>query len=352
MRTVEPIPSADEADAKARSRGASVRRWGILAVVAIASIAAVAWGLRALAFARTHQSTDDAQVEGHIIPVLARVEGYVREVLVAENQRVEAGQVLVRLDDRELRSRLAQAQADLEGALAQIGPSGQAAAELRAARADARHDQAESDRAASELARDRVLETGGAISRQDLETAQAAAAASAAKLQASTDRIGAAEAAIRAAGSRVDAARAAREQAALQIAYTEIDAPDSGVVSKKKVEVGQLVEPGQPLLAVVPLQDVWIVANLKETQIEHVRHGQPVTIEADSYPGRAFHGHVEGLSPATGSKFSLLPPDNATGNFVKIVQRLPVKILLDEENDGATPLRPGMSVHVAIQTAR
>lgn len=352
MSTVEPIRRAEVGEPAATPRRPKARTWGLWTLIALAAVAAVSWGSRAIEYAAAHESTDDAQVEGHIVPVLARVEGYVRDVAVVENQRVRAGDVLARLDDRELGARLAQADADLEAALAQTGDRGQAAAQLRAAMADVRHDQAEADRAASELKRDEVLEAGGAISRQDLETAEAASAAAAAELQAARDRVAAAEAGIRAAGSRVDAARAARDEAALRLSYAVIRAPASGVVSRKKVEVGQLVEPGQPLLAVVPLDDVWVVANLKETQIEHVRRGEAATIRADSYPGRVFHGRVDDLSPATGSKFSLLPPDNATGNFVKVVQRVPVKIVLDGGNDGAAPLRPGMSVQVSIRTRK
>ncbi|HEX7079253.1 MAG TPA: HlyD family secretion protein [Candidatus Eisenbacteria bacterium] len=351
MRTLDPVRPAPAGDAVTAARKPRLGRWLAFAAIGAAVVAGLLWGAAMLRFARSHETTDDAQVEGHIIPVLARVEGYVREVDVVENERVAAGQLLVRLDDRELESRLAQAEAKLETALASSGEQGQAGAQLRAARAYVDHAQAEAARAASELTRDRVLEAGGAISRQDLETAEAASRAADAELRGARDRVAAAMAATRGAASGVDAARAERDEAALRLSYARIVAPDSGVVSRKKVEVGQLVEPGQPLLAVVPLRDVWVVANLKETQIERVRRGQPVAISADSYPGREFHGRVEGLSPATGSKFSLLPPDNASGNFVKIVQRVPVKIVLDEENDGPRPLRPGMSVRVAIRTA-
>jgi len=148
----------------------------------------------------------------------------------------------------------------------------------------------------------------------------------------------------------VGAARAARDQAALNLSYTRITAPADGVVSKKTVEVGQLVQPGQPLMSLVPLGDVWVTANLKETQTADVSQGDPADFTVDAYPGRHFSGHVESLSPATGAKFSLLPPDNATGNFTKVVQRIPVRIRLDGKNDPAHPLRPGMSVVVTIQT--
>jgi membrane fusion protein (multidrug efflux system) len=147
----------------------------------------------------------------------------------------------------------------------------------------------------------------------------------------------------------VASARAVRDLAALQVSYTVVTAPVSGVVSKKSVEVGQLVQPGQPLMAIVPLEDVWVVANLKETQIERVVPGAPAEITADAYPGRVFPGYVESVSPATGAKFSLLPPDNATGNFTKIVQRIPVRVRLDTPPDSLHPLRPGMSVDVTIR---
>src|SRR3989442_1464395 len=180
------------------------------------------------------------------------------------------------------------------------------------------------------------------VSKQQLDAAQAAAAAADAALAA-------AQAALAGADARVAAARAARDQAALNLSYTRISAPSSGVVSKKSVEVGQLVQPGQPLMSVVPLEDVWLTANLKETEIADVKPGEPVDFTVDAYPGAHFRGHVESVSPATGARFSLLPPDNATGNFTKVVQRVPVRIRPDNV-DPAHPLRPGMSVDVTIQT--
>ncbi len=152
------------------------------------------------------------------------------------------------------------------------------------------------------------------------------------------------------ADARVGAARAARDQAALNLSYTRITAPSGGVVSKKTVEVGQLVQAGQPLMSVVPLDDIWVTANLKETQTADVAPGDAADITVDAYPGRHFTGHVESISPATGAKFSLLPPDNATGNFTKVVQRIPVRVRLAGPNDPVHPLRPGMSVYVAIAT--
>ncbi len=195
------------------------------------------------------------------------------------------------------------------------------------------------------------------MSRQQLDAAEAAARTSSAQLvaaqrnaSASGEQVTAATAALRGAEARVASARAVRDQAALQLSYTVVTAPVAGIVSKKSVESGQLVQAGQPLMAIVPLYDVWVIANLKETQIERVAPGAEAEIKADAYPGLVFQGHVESVSPATGAKFSLLPPDNATGNFTKIVQRIPVRVQLDAAADSVHPLRPGMSVSVTIRT--
>src|SRR5262249_44770405 len=156
------------------------------------------------------------------------------------------------------------------------------------------------------------------IGRRELESYEAGARTAEAQLRASRDQVTAAAAGLQSAQAKVSSALAARDQAALQLSYTRITAPRSGVVSKKSVEVGQLVQAGQPLFSVVPLSDVWVVANLKETQLEHVKPGDRVDVEVDTYPGKRFAGRVESVSPATGAKFSLLPPDNATGNFTKV----------------------------------
>src|SRR5205823_14811739 len=192
-------------------------------------------------------------------------------------------------------------------------------------------------KATSDLARIEPLAVQQVVSEQQLDAARAAAAAAQAQLAAT-------QAALVGADARVAAARAARDQAALQLSYTRIIAPSNGVVSKKAVELGQLVQAGQPLMSVVPLDDVWVTANLKETESADATPGDAVDITVDAYPGRHVAGHVESLSPATGAKFSLLPPDNATGNFTKVVQRVPVRLRLDGKNDPAQPLRTGLSV--------
>jgi len=296
-------------------------------------------GVRKWWFGRSHVSTDNAQVDGHIVPVLGKVGGYVSEVRVAENQAVKAGDTLVVLDDRDFRARLAQTDADLAALLATVS------SRTRVGQADAAVAQAQANavKATADLARMEPLAAQNVVSQQQLDGARAAAAAAAAQLAS-------AQAALVGADARVAAARASRDQAALQLSYTRIITPSAGVVSKKAVELGQLVAAGQPLMTVVPLEDVWVTANLKETETADVTPGDSADIVVDAYKGVHFRGHVESLSPATGAKFSLLPPDNATGNFTKVVQRIPVRIHLDGPVDPAHVLRPGMSVVATIKT--
>ncbi len=304
------------------------------------------WGL-------THVSTDNAQIEGHLIPVSPKVGGYVVAVNAEENTRVGTDSLLVQIDDREYRAKLAQAEGDLASALAnagQKGRAGQAEAQLAAARAQVAQAEANATRARNDVERYRTLAARQIVSRQQLDAATATSLAANAQLDAMRKQVQAAEAALQGAGARVEAARAARDQAALNIGFTRVRAPDSGLVSRRNVEVGQLVQAGQPLMSVVTLHDVWVVANLKETEIADVNPGDKVEIEVDAYGKHKFAGHVESLSGATGAKFSLLPPDNATGNFTKVVQRVPVRIAVDGPRDPERPLRPGMSVLVTVTT--
>jgi len=349
--------AAPAAPAAARPNRVPMLVLGTLALVGIVfGVVRWRWGL-------THVSTDDAQVEGHIIPTLARVAGYVTEVAVRENESVRTGDLLVRLDDREFNARLAQADADLQAALAMGGGraakagdppagvhSGQAEAQLAAARAAVAQAEATATRAGQESERAQRLASRGIVSTSQLEAAVSEAAAADAALEAARKQVDAAEAARSGASARVLASQAARDRAELDVSYTRIVAPSDGVVSRKTVEVGQYVQAGQALLDVVPLNDVWVVANMKETEIRDVTPGDRAEIQVDAYPGRKFAGHVESLSPATGARFSLLPPDNATGNFTKVVQRIPVRIAVDAAADPAHPLRPGMSVTATVVT--
>jgi len=337
--TMEPEIEARPGTAQGKKTAPGGQRRIVFMVMGVALLALLGFGAKRWWFSRSHVSTDNAQVDGHIIPILPKVGGFVAEVRVQENQEVKAGDTLVVVDDRDFRSRLAQTEADLAALLATVSSRtrvGQAEAAVAQAQANAL-------KAHADLARMEPLALQDIVSAQQLDAARAAAAAADAQLAAS-------QAALVGADARVAASRAARDQAALQLSYTRILAPATGVVSKKTVEVGQLVQPGQPLMAVVPLQDVWVVANLKETETADVTPGDPAEITVDAYPGRHFRGLVESLAPATGAKFSLLPPDNATGNFTKVVQRIPVRVRLSGPTDLAHPLRPGMSAVVTIQT--
>ncbi len=341
------------------------RRRGVLVVAGIITVILAVVGR--LWWVRSHEvSTDDAQMQGHIVPVAARVGGYVQSVRVQDNGRVRAGDTLVVLDDRDLRSRLAQADAELDALIAAVGTQGrggQALAQLAGARASAAGAQAavvQADAAAAKAANDlqryQGLAATNIVSRQQLDAAETAVRTTTAQLDAArrnadaaAQQVVSAEAGLRGADARVEASRAARDQIALQLGYTRIIAPASGVISHRSVEPGQNVQPGQPLMSLVPLDSIWAVANLKETDIGHIRIGDPADVRVDAYPGHHFEGEVESISPATGAVFSLLPPDNATGNFVKTVQRIPVRIRLTQPQDPAMVLRPGMSVDVTLK---
>jgi len=319
-KTESPARPSPAPRAAAAAKPKSSRRT-VFMVMGVVVLALTVFGVRKWWFGRSHVSTDNAQVDGHIVPVLGKVGGYVAEVRVVENQAVKAGDTLVVLDDRDFRARLAQTDADLAALLATVS------SRTRVGQADAAVAQAQANalKATADLARIEPLAAQNVVSQQQLDAARAAATAAAAQLAS-------AQAALVGADARVAAARASRDQAALQLSYTRIITPSAGVVSKKAVELGQLVQPGQPLMTVVT-------------------PGDSADITVDAYKGQHFCGHVESLSPATGAKFSLLPPDNATGNFTKVVQRIPVRIRLDcTTMNPAHPLRPGMSVVATIKT--
>jgi len=340
----------------------------ILPIVGLLVLLGLGWGVKQWLYGRAHESTDNAQVDGHLVPVLSKVSGYVTAVNVAENDEVKQDSVLVRIDEREYQVKLEQADADLAAARAAAGGNGltgqaqaavanaagqQAALTANVAAARANYTKAEQD-----LSRMKELVAKQVVSRQQLDAAQAAFDAARAQLTAAQNNAGAAgagvanaQAGVRLADARLSAAQAARDNAALQLSYTKVTAPVSGVVSRKQVEVGQLVQAGQPLLTIVSDTGVWVTANFKETQLGDLKVGQPVEIDVDAYGGATAKGVVESVSAATGAKFALLPPDNATGNFTKVVQRVPVRIRITEGLGKNRPLRPGMSVvaHVATR---
>jgi membrane fusion protein (multidrug efflux system) len=346
----------------------STRKKIILPIVGVLALILLFWAFQKWSYGRTHQSTDNAQVDGHIVPVLAKVGGYVNTVTVSENDSVKAGQLLVQLDDDDYRVRLQQAQADLAAAEATGGGGGfsgqaqsqvQSAAGQRAALdAQIGAARANANKADLDLARARELADKQIISKQQLDAAQATSAVAHANLLAAERQAAAAggtvntaEAGVRVANARTMAARANAANAQLQLDYTRITAPASGEVSRKQVEVGQLVAPGQPLMSIVADTGVWVTANFKETQLAKIRPGQPVEFEIDAYGGCVGEGKVASVSGATGAKFALLPPDNATGNFTKVVQRVPVRIAVTKPCAGNHPLRPGLSAVVHVDTS-
>lgn len=337
-------------------------------IFGVLTLALGAWGGKTILYNRNHITTDNAQVDGTIVPVLAKVGGYVTAVPVAENQTVKGGQLLVQVDTAEYAVRLAQSDAELAAAVAAAGMkgvSGQADAAVRTAEAqryvvDAQIQSARAAnaKAVADLARVKELVAKQIVSKQALDAAQAAAdetsaALSAAERQAVTAsaQVTGAEAGAKFAQARLAAARASRANAALQLAWAQVTAPLAGSVSRKQVEVGQLVQAGQPLLTIVADTSVFITANFKETQLADLKIGQPVTIEVDSYAGCTAEGKVESVSAATGARFALLPPDNSTGNFTKVVQRVPVRIQVTKSCGAGMPMRPGMSVVVHVVTS-
>jgi membrane fusion protein (multidrug efflux system) len=421
LRNAEPA-SAEAAEAeKEPSRWADpkVRRGAIFAA-AVLAIAVV--GL--LLYYHNRVSTDDAQVDGHVVPIASKIYGTVAAVLIDDNQTVKAGQVLVRVDPRDYQVRVDQAKAALalaearargagvgvpltretadsttSGADAQLAAAQadysraklayekESTAELAVARANLVSAQATNDRAQADLARMKPLVDKGEISQQQYDAYLAGARVAESQWKAADEKLNSAQkgaeishesmlaakaqvdgaramvaqaranhkqVAIReddqaSAEAAVDAARADVEAAELQLSYTTIVAPSDGVVTRKSVEAGQIIQPGQGLFTLIPLNDVWVTANFKETQLASVRPGQKAEIDVDMY-GRTFAGKVDSIAGATGARLSLLPPENATGNYVKVVQRIPVKILLDPNSLDKDVLRPGMNVQATIIT--
>ena len=396
-----------------------VRRFLIIGgVVALALIVGL------FLYYHDRETTDDAQVDGHITPVASKIYGRVAEVLVLDNQSVKAGQVLVKIDPRDYQAALDQAKGQLALAEADAQSAGvdvprtrentvsgtsSADAQLLGAQAslamaqatyeqsqtaDMAYAQANIDKskanwvlAQADLARYKPLLDKGEISQQQYDAAKANADATASalnadqqKLQQAQQAIGIAKSQVAAAQARVEQAkagvaaahadtkqvnmraadalgkaakvqemRAAVEAATLNLGYSQLVAPVDGVVTHKQVEPGQIVQQGQGLMVIVPLQDVWVTANFKETQLRNMKPGQKAEIHVDTY-GKTFEGHVDSIAGATGAVLSLLPPENATGNYVKVVQRIPVKIIVDKISPDVAVLRPGMNVDATVIT--
>jgi membrane fusion protein (multidrug efflux system) len=338
----------------------AIKRAALALALSLGIAAAADFGYGYLTTGRYLETTDDAYVKADSTIISPKVSGYIAQVLVGDNQPVQAGQLLARIDDRDFRAALDQAHADVAASEAAVrNLDAQIALQqpiIEQGTADVAAAEANLQFAQEERARyDGLMKTGSGTIQRAQQT-DAALRASSAQLQRSKSGLQAAERKVdvlttdRAkAVAQVDHARAVEQQAALNVSYTGITAPVEGTVGARSLRVGQFVQAGTQLMAVVPLDAVYVVANFKETQLTHVRNGQPVELTIDSFHGTKLRGHVDSLSPASGLEFALLPPDNATGNFTKIVQRVPVKIVLDDHNLTGL-LRPGMSAEPTVNT--
>jgi membrane fusion protein (multidrug efflux system) len=359
------IELAPERDVTATGEAHAVRHWPGPWWAGLVLAAAVLLGLggRWWTYSRSHVTTDNAYVAGRVHQIGSRVAGTVIEVPVGDNERIAAGTPLFRLDPRDFELRVQHAQTQLTQAAAQAS---QAVAQLQQTKAQVAQAQAKSAKAAAELERarldferaQRLTENGhfAVISKQEFdsvkaafEVAQAGASVAKADLESTSAFVAAAEAAHGVAEAQRASAQVNLADAELQLSYAVTASPVSGTLGRKNVEAGQRVQPGQALLAVVA-DEKWITANFKETQLARMRVGQRVTVRIDAMPGHVFVGEVNSFSPASGAQFALLPPDNATGNFTKIVQRVPVKIVFDPASIEGFEARivPGLSALVVV----
>ncbi|MFS8053215.1 HlyD family secretion protein [Rhizobium sp. BR 317] len=348
--SVELVRIAAEEKPAAKKRGKSF----LLAVIA----AAAYYGHNYWTVGRFQVPTDDAYVQADNSAIAPKISGYITDVVVNDNQTVRAGQVLARVDDRDFKTALDQAKADVAAAEADVEAK-QASIDMQqsliaAARATVDVDKANETFAEQNDKRYASLSVNGYAPVQTAQQASQIAATRAAidrdtaSLAGTIKQVDLLKAQLAQARATLAHDQAVQSQAELNLSYTAIVAPLDGVIGNRTLRVGQYVQAGTQLMSVVPTSAAYIVANYKETQLTHVHAGQPVDIEVDMFPGRVYHGHVDSLAPASGQEFALLPPDNATGNFTKVVQRIPVKIVLDGDTATSGDLRPGMSVQPSI----
>jgi membrane fusion protein, multidrug efflux system len=341
--------------------GIIMRKAILLVILLVLATAAAGGGYYWWTVARFVETTDDAYVRSDVSLVSPKIEGYVREVRAAENQLVKEGDVLVVIDDEDYAARARQAEAALNAERATLATYDsrikwqqsmidQAAAQVRGAEADLKRAQQDHERYRNLLRDDFASRQRYETAEADSRKAEAALAKARAQLAAETNQLAVFAAQRVEAEAKAHQAEAALTLARNNLADTVIRAPVDGVVGNKGVQVGHYVTAGTQLLSVVPLPEVYVTANFKETQLARVRPGQPVLIEVDAYKDRPILGTVESFAPATGAQFSLLPPENATGNFTKIVQRVPVRIAVPADNPLAALLRPGLSVVVSVDT--
>lgn len=303
----------------------------LYSVLFIIVLVAGYFGYKEYHFYSTHVETEDAQTDGYITPVLARVSGYVTDVYVNDNENVSKGQLLARIDTTDYALKVQMAKSALSSAKAA----------LDVAKASQEQAKVALDKAKLDFHRISDLYKGGATTRQRYDDVKAALNAAQATYNEVIQKVAQATVNIKRQQDQLDYAK-------LQLSYTRIIAPGNGVVSKKDVEVGQLIQTGQPLMAVTDMKNVWVTANFKETELDHIKPGQIVNLYLDSYPDHVFKGRVQSLAGATGAKYALLPPENATGNFVKVVQRVPIKIVFLRDDKFEAPLQLGLNVTASI----
>ena len=329
-------------------------------ILGVILLGGIFFGVKEYIYYGKHVDTDDAQIDGDISPVVARVGGYVDSIMFQENTHVNKGQVLVKIDDRDYRVKLEQAMAAQVGASSGIGVNQSQIftneANTAVAKANVESAQARLDKVNKDYARYANLIKDGSITQQqfdqaksDLEVAQANVQAARDQYKAAQEQVGTTRSQLKVTNTGVTQRQVDVDYAKLQLSYTVIKSPASGITSKKNVQLGQLVQAGQTLFSIVNDSSLYITANFKETQLDKIKDGLKVDIDVDAYPELKLQGTVYNFSPATGAKFSLLPPDNATGNYVKVVQRVPVKIKINADKDIMAKLRPGMSVNVSVE---
>lgn len=343
---------------KQKSKGKKIIFPIILAAVLVI---AVIFTLKEYFYFQSHEVTDNAQVDADISPVISRVAGYVKEIRFKDNQLVKAGDTLVILDDRDFKIKVQQAEAALAATKTLVNVSEYAVLESKSniatAKANVEAAKVKVWKATEDFNRYKNLYDDHAITKAqfdaakaDKESAEAALLVAQTQMPVINKKVSTNQQQVDAATSNLAPKESDIEYAKLQLSYTVITAPADGIVSKRNVQLGQLVQAGQSLVSVVNDKGLYITANFKETQMEHLKPGEKVDVTVDAYPDKPVQGSVESFSGATGARFSLLPPDNATGNFVKVVQRVPVRIKLEAAQEFLNLLRPGMSVKVVVHT--
>ena len=361
-----PDDQAPETVAASRTRDGAgrtnrLRLWLFAVAGAAVLVLGAYYATQYWTIGRFEVSTDDAYVQADNTTIAPRVSGYLDEVLVGDNERVKAGQILARIDQRDFIVALDQAKADVAASRAAVAGK-QAALDIQQSTIEAATATLAVDRATEKFAeqedkRYSELALTGYGSAQNAQqaasrigVARASVARDTAALASAVKQVGLLKAELAQAEAAAVRKFAVQQQTELNLGYSTIVSPVDGVVGNRTLRVGQFVQAGTQLMSVVPAADTYIVGNFKETQLTYVQPGQRVEIEVDTFPGRIAHGHVDSIAPASGQQFALLPPDNATGNFTKIVQRIPVKIILDHGSALSGHLRPGMSVTPTIDT--